>query len=532
MAAKSKKKNRAVYSNKATKQENGKGIGEAAASSSSNANTISLIVAVLALLAGLRTPYIMNMYTNNKNNHDNPSSSSSSSSSSLTDDSPVEQVEQIYPAYTPCNSENLANWLHEQPVIGLHVLCFAYETTTTTTEAAHNHDDHNKLLHVKLYPNAVKQKYEEFTVPAAARMTTSTSYEALRESLSSRLNLNQKQHFRAGDEMNWQMYTTSGEWLNCNVAAGVENEKELQSVCVEALVKAGMVLIFEGGVFLWPGVRVGFERVVNVTSRIDVPASDLDRQNLFSDRDLMFLQHRGDDSKAKGSTRAVTLKTLSLVPLVLSVEHFLGNDECDHIQKRALPSMRNSGVSHNDQDKGSPASKWRTSSSTFLQLRPNEQILHEIDRRVASLTRVPRDHQEQAQVLRYTHLQKYNSHHDYFDNNLYRTSDTTQRLIQGGRRNRLATVFWYLSDIKEGGGGETIFPRVNYGPSPVDMADCSVGLKVRPEKGKVIIFYSLLMNGDLNPYSLHGACPVLDEQATKWAANKWIWNSPMHFVEK
>eukprot|EP00814_Leptocylindrus_danicus_P000182 CAMPEP_0116031020 /NCGR_PEP_ID=MMETSP0321-20121206/17244_1 /TAXON_ID=163516 /ORGANISM="Leptocylindrus danicus var. danicus, Strain B650" /LENGTH=517 /DNA_ID=CAMNT_0003506023 /DNA_START=76 /DNA_END=1627 /DNA_ORIENTATION=+ len=517
MAAKSKKKNRAIYSNKATKQENGNESGETAASSSSNANTISLIVAVLALLAGLSTPYIMNMYTN-KNNNDNPSSSSSSS---LSDDSSVEQqVEQFYPAYTPCNSENLAratsDWI-------ARTLLRIFETTTTATtiETAHSYDDdRNKLLHVKLYSNAVEQKYEEFTVPAATT-TTSTSYEALRESLSSRLNLNQKQHFRAGDEMNWQIYTTSGERLSCNVAAGLENEKELKNVCVEALVKAGMVLIFEGGVFLWPGVRVGFERVVNVTSRIDVPASDLDRQNLFSDRDLMFLQHPGDDSKAKGSARAVTLKTLSLVPLVLSVEHFLGNDECDHIQKRALPSMRNSGVSHNDQDKGSPASKWRTSSSTFLQLRPNEQILHEIDRRVASLTRIPRDHQEQAQVLRYNHLQKYNSHHDYFDNNLYRTSDTTQRLIQGGRRNRLATVFWYLSDVKEGGGGETIFPRVNYGTSPRDMADCSVGLKVRPEKGKVIIFYSLLMNGELNPYSLHGACPVLDEHATKWAANKW-----------
>lgn len=350
-------------------------------------------------------------------------------------------------------------------------------------------------------------------------------YDALRESLTSRLDLNRNQHFRAGDKMNWQIYTTSGEWKNFNAADLAEEEKE-QSV--EALVKSGMVVLFEGGVFLWPGVRVGFERVVNVTSRIDVPSADLERQNLFTARDLEFL-HPQD---GKGSARKVILKTLSLVPLVLSVDHFLASDECDFIQQRAMPSMKSSGVSHNDQDKGSPASKWRTSSSTFLQWRPTEQLLNEIDRRVASLTRLPRDHQETAQVLRYNYLEKYNSHHDYFDSKIYRTSESTQRLIQGGRRNRLATVFWYLSDVKEGEGGETIFPRVNNGPSPRSMADCSVGLKVRPEKGKVIIFYSLLMNGDLDPYSLHGACPILDEEATKWAANKWIWNAPMHFVKK
>ena len=52
--------------------------------------------------------------------------------------------------------------------------------------------------------------------------------------------------------------------------------------------------------------------------------------------------------------------------------------------------------------------------------------------------------------------------------------------------------------------------------------------KVKPEKGKVIIFYSLLADGTGDHYSLHGACPV--EEGIKWAANKWVWNDKMQFV--
>ena len=57
-------------------------------------------------------------------------------------------------------------------------------------------------------------------------------------------------------------------------------------------------------------------------------------------------------------------------------------------------------------------------------------------------------------------------------------------------------------------GGETVFPRLNGAPQPRDFSDCSRGLKVSPEEGKVIIFYSLLANGRIDPLSLHGACRV------------------------
>jgi len=188
--------------------------------------------------------------------------------------------------------------------------------------------------------------------------------------------------------------------------------------------------------------------------------------------------------------------------------------------------MKYSGVSLKDADKGRPASDWRTSQSTFLNA-GNDAILKNIEHRTASLTRVPRTHQEYVQVLRYGTNEKYDAHHDYFDPRSYRSDPNTLNLIQHGKRNRFATVFWYLTTVDE--GGHTIFPRAGGLPPVRSHSDCSKGLKVQPQKGKVIIFYSLDATGAMDELSLHGACPV-GENNVKWAANKWIWNAPMSFV--
>ena len=53
------------------------------------------------------------------------------------------------------------------------------------------------------------------------------------------------------------------------------------------------------------------------------------------------------------------------------------------------------------------------------------------------------------------------------------------------------------------GGGQTNFPRAatsdfpQGGPQPYDYFDCSKGLSVYPQEGKVIIFYLMLPNGHL-----------------------------------
>lgn len=265
-----------------------------------------------------------------------------------------------------------------------------------------------------------------------------------------------------------------------------------QGIAIDSLLDlqegANDVLLYEGGKFIWPGVREGY--VTQVTA--------LDRLG------------------------SVKMQTLSMSPLVFSVENFLLPEECTYIRDVAEPHMRQSGVKLMDHDKGKAATDWRTSSTYFLASKHHARI-QSVDRRVAGLTRQPVSHQEDVQVLRYESTQRYDAHHDFFDRRLYARDPDTLKLIDNGKRNRMATVLWYLSDVLQ--GGETIFPRYKGGEISYDSRHCERmkgALRCPPKEGSVIIFYSLLPNGDLDDRSLHGSCAV--KHGVKWAANKWIWS--------
>jgi prolyl 4-hydroxylase len=296
------------------------------------------------------------------------------------------------------------------------------------------------------------------TTSNAANSVPENWWHSLHSNLEQSLNLKRRRY----PIQSWALFTHEGERLVDektmvqNLEPGLTNQ-----LLYESMTESGVLLLFEGGQWIWPGISIGFRRTITLS---EMPAT-------FSQRSTQSLQ-----------TREVTLITLALNPLVLSVEGFLTNEECDYIQQVATPNMRYSDVTLMDKDKGRPASDFRTSQSTFLGGAQYPQ-LDPIDHRTSSLVKIPRSHQEYVQVLRYGQTEKYDAHHDYFDPHLYQNDPSTMHLIQYGRKNRLATVFWYLTDVVE--GGETIFPRAHRGPYPRSMQDCSVGLKVKPERGKV-----------------------------------------------
>ena len=49
-------------------------------------------------------------------------------------------------------------------------------------------------------------------------------------------------------------------------------------------------------------------------------------------------------------------------------------------------------------------------------------------------------------------------------------------------------------------------------------------MSVKPQRLAVLIFYSMLPNGDFDQTSLHTGCDEV--KGTKWAANFWFWNQP------
>ncbi|GAB5033371.1 urease accessory protein [Nannochloropsis oceanica] len=127
---------------------------------------------------------------------------------------------------------------------------------------------------------------------------------------------------------------------------------------------ANDILLYEGGRFIWPGVREG--HITRVTQLDGLGSIDM--------------------------------RTLSMSPLVFAVDGFLLAEECQYIRETAQPHMRQSGVKLMDHDKGKAATEWRTSSTHFLPTRRHEG-LQRIDRRVAGLTRQPVAFQEDVQVL-------------------------------------------------------------------------------------------------------------------------------------
>lgn len=258
---------------------------------------------------------------------------------------------------------------------------------------------------------------------------------------------------------------------------------------------SGLILAFEGGVFLWPGIEIGFTR--NVT-----------------------IQPTGPNDKA------ITLELLTqhVQPLVVEVSSFLDAAECNHIIEKATPHVIKSVVSHMDHDVGKPSSDWRTSSTYFMQ--SDDDLLRRLDRRVAALTRLKTNHQEYSQILRYGEGEKYAAHHDFFDPDNYKSSKEIQSLTKKGLFNRLATVFFYLSTVEA--GGETNFPRAGGLDQPSNFEKCDTGISISPREGRIIIFYSQDAAGRLDDHSLHGGCAV--KKGVKWSANKWIWNKPMGYT--
>ena len=294
-----------------------------------------------------------------------------------------------------CTNETLSQFLHDDFVQGMHLICFHSKKETD-----------EKLMEMIFYPGMIESSKQQRNVVSSSIF----SWDTLESMLVKQLELPSYKESKDMNKQPWAIYTSTGQHIYTTSASTInEDSKEILKTTV---LKNGMVLLMEGGAWVWPGVREGFQRQVHL-----------------------------HDTKM-----TILLETLSLRPLLFSVQHFISEKECDEVQRISKPHVRSaSGVSLMDQDQGKDASEWRTSQSAFIASQRKGDALDLLEHRTSSLTRLPISHQEYTQVLRYGKGQKYDSHHDYFNKEYYAKDPGTLDLIQHGKRNRLATVFWYLS---------------------------------------------------------------------------------------
>ncbi|KAH1260203.1 hypothetical protein AAZX31_02G042100 [Glycine max] len=208
---------------------------------------------------------------------------------------------------------------------------------------------------------------------------------------------------------------------------------------------------------------------------------------------------------------ALRMEVISWQPRAFLYHNFLTKEECEYLINIATPHMQKSTVADN-QSGQSVVHDVRKSTGAFLD-RGQDEIVRNIEKRIADVTFIPIENGEPIYVIHYEVGQYYDPHYDYFIDDF--------NIENGGQR--IATMLMYLSNVEE--GGETMFPRAKANFSSVpwwnELSNCGkMGLSIKPKMGDALLFWSMKPNATLDALTLHSACPVI--KGNKWSCTKWM----------
>jgi prolyl 4-hydroxylase len=243
----------------------------------------------------------------------------------------------------------------------------------------------------------------------------------------------------------------------------------------------------------------------------------------------------------------LNLTVMSCRPRVFEIQNFLSEAEVDHLLQIGQEEgrLQKSTVSATGDVTGAENQKNTRSSSNAWIYREQSPIVDTIYRRAADLLMVDesllRDHwtdedsgqeaplrskedgelklhqewsgrAEALQLVHYKEGQMYTAHHDFM----------FPEATSPYQPTRFATILLYLNGGDEDdllGGGQTAFPRGK-------NAESANGLMVTPRKGKAVLFYNMLPDGNMDDLSQHASMPV--KSGEKWLANLWVWDPVVH----
>jgi prolyl 4-hydroxylase len=208
-------------------------------------------------------------------------------------------------------------------------------------------------------------------------------------------------------------------------------------------------------------------------------AADAGRAATFELLAGMELTEEGDPE------RVPEPEPLSKAPHIVRFAAAFTPAECDYLIALAQPGFAPSMVNKGTQTVRDPI---RSSDGATVHWMIEDPAIHAFNRRLAALSGTRPEQGEPLLILRYQPGQEYRRHYDW----------------TGEPNRRMQTALVYLNQGY--GGGETEFPKV--------------GLKVRGQRGDVLIFRNAGADGKLDPLTEHAGLPVLG--GIKYLASRWI----------
>jgi prolyl 4-hydroxylase len=218
----------------------------------------------------------------------------------------------------------------------------------------------------------------------------------------------------------------------------------------------------------------------------------------------------GFSQKVVLARNKIYLPNAQKVPIDLAemylLDDFLNEQECEKLTLLIRSRLRPSEIATTND--GDSDGSFRTSRTCDLGHLGNV-FMQEIDARICKMIGIDASYSEVIQGQYYDVGQEFKAHTDYFEADQFQAYAAT-------RGQRTYTFFIYLNDVEE--GGETEFLKL--------------GIKIKPQRGRAVIWNNLTEQGLPNPNTLHQAHPVL--RGYKCVITKWfraIGSGPMFTKE-
>ncbi len=173
------------------------------------------------------------------------------------------------------------------------------------------------------------------------------------------------------------------------------------------------------------------------------------------------------------------------------LNNFITADDCIHLIELAKDNMHRSRVISDGKEGLNPD---RTSYSYYLP-KSGDNIIKNIEKKVAELTKTNINKIEALQVVRYQEGQEFKAHYDWF------TPDYTPQL---NHNQRQYTIFVYLNDDFD--EGETEFSKINK--------------KIKPKKGDAAFWENCSDHTTCFNEALHQGKPP--KNGIKYGLNIWV----------